>query len=69
MLVTQLVPTLCDPTDASPPDSSVHGILYARIPEWVAIPSSRGPSQSRDPTHISALAGKFFVTSATLEAP
>ena len=35
---------LCDPMDCSPPGSSVHGILQARIPEWVPIPSSRGTS-------------------------
>ena len=40
-VVTQLCPTLCDPTDYSPPASSVHGILQARIVEWVAIPFSR----------------------------
>ena len=34
--------TLCDPADCSPPGSSVHGILQARILEWVAISSSRG---------------------------
>ena len=39
---------LCDPMD--PPGSSVHGILQARILEWVAVPSSRGSSQSRDGT-------------------
>ena len=33
----QLCPTLCDPIDGSPPDSSVPGILQARTPEWVAI--------------------------------
>ena len=38
----------CDPMDYSPPDSSVHGILLARILEWVAISSSRGSSQRRD---------------------
>ena len=38
----QLDPTLCDPVDCSPPGSSVHGILQARILEWVAMPSSRG---------------------------
>ena len=37
-------PTLCDPTDCSPPLSGVHGILQARILEWVAMPSSRGSS-------------------------
>ena len=36
--------TLCDPMDCSPPGSSVHGILQARILEWVAMPSSRGKS-------------------------
>ena len=40
--------TLCDPKDYSPPGSSVHGILQARILEWVAMPSSRGSSPSRD---------------------
>ena len=39
-LVNQSCPTLCDPMDSSPPDSSVHGILQARILEWVAIPFS-----------------------------
>ena len=36
--------TLCDPMDCSPPGSSVHGILQARILEWVAMPSFRGSS-------------------------
>ena len=36
--------TLSDPMNCSPPGSSVHGILQARILEWVAIPSSRGSS-------------------------
>ena len=40
VLVTQLCLTLCDPMDCSPPGSSVHGILQARILEWVAIPFS-----------------------------
>ena len=44
--------TLCDPTDCSPP-GSVHGILQARILEWVAMPSSRGSSQSRNQTYVS----------------
>ena len=38
---------LCNSMDCSPPGSSVHGILQARIVEWVAMPSSRGSSQSR----------------------
>ena len=40
--------TLHDPMDCSPPGSSVHGILQARIPEWVAVPFSRGSSWIRD---------------------
>ena len=40
-------PTLCDPMDCRPPDSSVHKILQARILEWVAISFSRGSSQPR----------------------
>ena len=45
-LVTQLCLTLCDPTDYIPLGSSVHGILQARILEWVAIPFSRKLSRS-----------------------
>ena len=49
VLVTSHV-WLCDPIDCGPPGSSVHGILQARILEWVAIPTSRGSSQLRDRT-------------------
>ena len=42
-----------DPMDCSPPGSSVHGILQAGILEWVAMPSSRGSSWSRDQTQVS----------------
>ena len=45
--------TLCNPLGHSPPDSSVHGILQARILEWVAMPSSRGSAHPSDQTHIS----------------
>ena len=44
--VTQLCPTLCNPMDCSPPSSSGHGILQARILEWVAMPSCRRVSSS-----------------------
>ena len=44
VLVTQLCPTLCDPMDCSLSGFSVHGILQARILEWVAIPFPRGSS-------------------------
>ena len=45
--------TLYDPTDCSPPDSSVRGMLYAGILEWAAMPSSRGSSQPGDQTSVS----------------
>ena len=48
MLVVQLCLTLCKPMDCSPLGPSVHGILQARILEWVAIPFYRGSSQPRD---------------------
>ena len=53
----QLSPTLCHLMDCSPPGSFVHGILQARILEWVAISFSRGFSQPRDLTHISCISG------------
>ena len=56
--VTQSCPTLCDPVHYSPPGSSVDGIFWARIVEWVAISSSRGFSQSKDQTQVSCIAGK-----------
>ena len=68
-LVTQLCPTLCDPMDCSPPGSSVHGILQARIPEWAAMPSSKISFQPRNRTQVSCTAGKFFTVLATKEAP
>ena len=58
--VAQLCPTLCGPTDCSPSGSSVHGILQARILEWVAISFSRGSSRPRDRTQVSHIAGKYF---------
>ena len=58
--VTQSCPTLCDPMDCSPPGSSVHGILQARILEWVAISFSRGSSQPRNRTQVSSIAGRFL---------
>ena len=60
VLVAQSCLTLCNPMDWSPPGSSVHGILQARILEWVAIPFSRGSSWSRDWTQVSCIAGRFF---------
>ena len=53
----QSCPTLCKPMDCSLPGSTVHGILQARILEWVAIPFSRVSSQPRDGTQDSHITG------------
>ena len=66
--VTSVMSDSLDPMDYSPPGSSVHGILQARILEWVAMPSSRGSSSPRDQTCISCTAGEFFNHWATWEA-
>ena len=68
VLVAQSCLTLCDPMDYSPPGSSVHGILQARILEWVAISFSRGSSQPRDQTGISCIVDSFFTIWTTGEA-
>ena len=60
--------TLCHPLGHSPLGSSVHGILPARILEWVAQPFFRGSSRPGNQTRVSqspGLAGRFFTTSAT----
>ena len=64
MLVTQSCLPLWVPMDCSPPGSSVHGILQARILERTAIPF-RGPSWLRDRTRVSSIAGRFFTIWAT----
>ena len=53
VLVPQSCLTLCNPMDCSLHGFSAHGILQARILEWVAMPSSRGSSQLRDQTRVS----------------
>ena len=58
--VAQSCPTLCDTMDSSLPGFSVHGILQARILEWVTISFSRGSSQSRDRTWVSCIGGRCF---------
>ena len=63
----QSCPTLCDPTDGSPPGSSAHGILQASILEWVAIPSSKDlsdPATEICISYNSCIAGGFFTTEA-----
>ena len=56
---TKSCPT-SNPMNCSLPGSSVHGILQARILEWVATSSSRRSSQPKDQTHASRIAGRFF---------
>ena len=59
-----LCPAVCEPMDCSPPASSVYEILQARIlVEWVAKPSSRGPSWPRDRIHVSYISsiGKWVL--------
>ena len=68
LLVAHLCPTLCDPMGCSPPGSSVHGILQARILEWVAMPFSRESSRPRYQTFVSCIAGRFCTIWATNEA-
>ena len=58
----------CNLMDSSPLGSSVHGILQARILEWVAISFSRGSSPPKDQTRVSHIAGRFFTIWATREA-
>ena len=53
-----LIPSLCNPVD----DYTVHGILQARVLEWIVFPFSRGSSQPRTQTHISRIAGEFFTS-------
>ena len=55
--------------DCCLPGSSAHGILQARVLQWVAIPFSRGSSWPRDRTHISCTAGRFFTVWAIRDAP
>ena len=62
--VTQSCLTLCNPVNCRQSDSSIHGILQARILEWIAM-----PSQHRDRNLVSHSAGRFFTMWATREAP
>ena len=64
----QSCPTLCDPMDCSPPGSSIHGILQARILERAASSFSRGSSRPRDRTQVSRIVGRRFNLWATREA-
>ena len=52
MKISHLSPTFCNPMDCGLPGSSVHGILQARILEWVAVPFSRGSFKPRDQIQV-----------------
>ena len=67
VLVTQSCPTLCNPRVCNPPASSVHGLLQARILEWIAIAFSRVSSQPRGQTQVSCTARKVFTVRAIRE--
>ena len=67
VLDAQMYLTLCDSIDCTPLGSSVHGILQARIFQWVAIPFSRGSSWPRGWTWVSCIAGRFFTSRNTRE--
>ena len=56
----QSCPTLCYPMDCCLPGSSAHGILQAKILEWVAIPFSMGSSLLRYQTQVSCIVGRFL---------
>ena len=66
--VAQSCPTLCDPMDCNLLGFSIHGILQARILEWIAISFSKGSSQPRDRTRVSCIGGRRFNLWATREA-
>ena len=70
VVVAQSCPTLCDSMDYSLPVhvAFVHGILQAKILEWVAMPSSRGSSWPGDQTQVSCIAGRSFAALAIREA-
>ena len=68
VLVAQWYPAFCNPMGCSPPSSSVHEILQARVLEWVAISSSRGSSRPRDQTQASGTVGEFFTVWVTRAA-
>ena len=68
VLVIQSCMTLCNPMDCSPQGFSVHGILQARILEWVAIPFSRRSPWPRDQAQVPCIAGRFVIVWATREA-
>ena len=68
VVVAKSCPTFCSSTGCSPPGSSVRGILQSGTPEWAAISSCTGSSQSRDQTQVSCIGRWILYHSATKEA-
>jgi len=68
LLLLHHVQLFCNPTDCSPPGFSVHGILQARILEWVVMPSSRGSSWPKDRTWVSCIGRQILYRWATPKA-
>ena len=64
----EVVANSCEPMDSNPLGSSVHGILQAKILEWVAIYFSRGYFWLGNPIWVSCTAGRFFTNLAMREA-
>ena len=60
VLAAQSCLTFCNPMDCIPPGAFVHGILQARILEWVPIPFSKGSSLPRYGTQVHCMVGRFF---------
>ena len=69
VLVAQSCLPLCEPMDCSPPGSPIHGMLQARILDWVAMPSSRGSSKPQIEPASPALAGRFFTMEPSASPP
>ena len=67
--VAQPCPTLCDPVDCNPAGFSVHGILQAKILEWLGIPFSRGSFWLRDWTRVSSISGRLLYHLSHEESP
>ena len=68
VLVAQSCLRLCNSMDCSPPGSSVHGMLQAKLLEWVAIPFSRESSWPRNWIQVSCVAGRLLTIWATRKA-
>ena len=62
VLVIQLCSTVCNAMDCSLPGSAIHGILQARILEWVTVPFSRGSSSPRNQTWVLHIARAFLLS-------